>query len=157
MVGLVIIGYKVQEDGEKKSSYQYLYTINPYIYSIQYYTKTKIHNFEFHAIAIFLSSWSLATFTFPVMIFSHGWYYENFLIGWMYDNMTYPHHILLWMSISYLSVVQPVEDHLQDGEGDHADSRSDHQGVAVGEGILLLLLDTNWPCQERVSALDIDI
>ena len=47
------------------------------------------------------------------------------------------------MSISYLSVVQPVEDHLQDGEGDHADSRSDHQGVAVGEGILLLLLDTN--------------
>ena len=72
---------------------------------------------------------------------------------WQYDIST----SYSSMSNSYLSIVQPVEDHLQDGEGNHADCRSDHQGVAVREGILLLLLDTNWPCQEWVSALDIDI
>ena len=51
--------------------------------------------------------------------------------------ISYPHYI------SCLSIVQQIQSNLQDGEGNHADSRSDHQGVAVGEGILLLLLDTN--------------
>ena len=48
---------------------------------------------------------------------------------------------------THLSVVQVVGRHLQDAEGDHAGSHTDHQVVGAGVGDVLLSLRPDNPRQ----------
>ena len=53
----------------------------------------------------------------------------------------------------YLSIVETIEDNLEDGDDNHADCRCDDQGVGGGEGGLLLLLGPDGTGQQLVPRL----
>ena len=55
----------------------------------------------------------------------------------------------------YLSIVETIEDNLEDGDDNHADCRCDDQGVGGGERCLLLLLGPDGAGQQLVSSFDI--
>ena len=55
----------------------------------------------------------------------------------------------------YLSIVETIEDNLEDGDDNHADCRCDDQGVGGREGVLLLRLGPDGAGQQLVSSFDI--
>ena len=55
----------------------------------------------------------------------------------------------------YLSIVETIEDNLEDGDDNHADCRCDDEGVGGGERCLLLLLGPDGAGQQLVSSFDI--
>ena len=64
---------------------------------------------------------------------------------------------LTFYSFAHLSIVETIEDNLEDGEENHADCRCDDQGVGGGEGGLLLLLGPDGAVQQLVSSFDVVI
>ena len=55
------------------------------------------------------------------------------------------------MGYAYHSIVEKIQRNFQNGEAYDAGGGCDHEGSGRGEGVLLLLLDTNGSCQELVS------